>query len=94
MNKKQQLNLLYMGIAIFGILILQIWLAGRGIDVIPYSKFEQLLKDNQIKEVYVRQDYLDGKLQKPLSDGGDRFLTTRMEPQLADRLSQLNLKFT
>jgi cell division protease FtsH len=94
MNKKTQLNLLYMGIAVFGILALQIWMAGRGIEVIPYSEFEQLLKDNEIKEVYVRQDYLEGKLQKPLAEGGDRFLTTRVDPQLADRLSQANVKFT
>jgi cell division protease FtsH len=66
----------------------------RRIEVIPYSEFEQLLKANQIKEVYVRQDYLEGKLQKPLSDGGDQFITTRVDPQLADRLSQVNVKFT
>jgi cell division protease FtsH len=94
MNKKTQLNMWYMGIAVFGILLLQSWWGLRRIEVIPYSEFEQLLKANQIKEVYVRQDYLEGKLQKPLSDGGDQFITTRVDPQLADRLSQVNVKFT
>jgi cell division protease FtsH len=94
MNKKTQLNMLYVGIAVLVILVLQSWLAQRGVEVIPYSEFEQLLKDNEIKEVYVRQDYLEGKLQKPMVDGGERFITTRVAPQLADRLSQANVKFT
>jgi cell division protease FtsH len=80
--------------AVFVIILLQTWLMGRGVDVIPYSEFEQLLKDNQIKEVYVRQGYLEGKLQTPLPDGGDRFITTRVDPQLADRLRESNVKFT
>jgi cell division protease FtsH len=94
MDKKTQLNMWYVSIAIVVIILLQSWLMGRGAHVIPYSEFEQLLKDNQIKEVYVRQGYLEGQLQNPLPDGGDRFITTRVDPQLADRLSQSNVKFT
>jgi ATP-dependent Zn protease len=69
-------------------------LVGRGVEVIPYSEFEQLLKDNRIQEVYVRQDYLEGKLQTPLSGGRGRFITIRVDPQLADRLGQAHVKFT
>ena len=94
MDKKTQLNMWYVGIAVFVIILLQSWLMGRGVEVIPYSEFEQLLKDNQIQEVYVRQGYLEGKLQTPLLDGGERFITTRVDPQLADRLSQAKVKFT
>ena len=94
MDKKTQLNMWYVSIAIFVIILLQSWLGGRGAHVIPYSEFDQLLKDNQIQEVYVRQGYLEGKLENPLPDGGDRFITTRVDPQLADRLSQANVKFT
>ncbi len=94
MDKKTQLNMAYMGIAVVVILLLQSWLGGKGAKVIPYSEFEQLLKNNQIEEVYVRQNVLQGKLQNPLPDGGDRFITTRVDPQLADRLRASNVKFT
>src|SRR5688500_19769327 len=94
MDKKTQLNMLYVGIAVFVILLLQNWSTRRGVEIIPYSEFEQLLQNNEIKEVYIRQDYLEGKLQKPLPDGGERFITTRVDPQLADRLGQANVKFT
>jgi cell division protease FtsH len=94
MNKKTQLNMLYVGIAVLVILLLQTWLAQPQVEVIPYSEFEQLLKANEIKEVSIRQNYLEGKLQQALPDGGERFLTTRVDPQLADRLSQAGVKFT
>jgi cell division protease FtsH len=94
MNKKTQLNMLYVGIAVLVILLLQTWLAQPRVKVIPYSEFEQLLKANEIKEVSIRQNYLEGKLQQALPDGGERFLTTRVDPQLADRLSQAGVKFT
>jgi cell division protease FtsH len=94
MNKKTQLNMLYVGIAVIVMMLFQVWMAQRPVAVIPYSEFEQLLKDNQIKEIYVRQDYLEGTLHKPLPDGGERFITTRVDPQLANRLSQSNVKFT
>jgi hypothetical protein len=35
MNKKTQLNMVYAGIAVFVILLLQSWLAERGVEVIP-----------------------------------------------------------
>jgi len=94
MNKKTQLNMVYVGIAVLVILLLQTWLAQRGVQVIPYSEFAQLLKANEIKEVYIRQNYLEGKLQRALPDGGERFITTRVDPQLADRLRQAGVKFT
>jgi len=37
---------------------------------------------------------LEGKLKKPLPDGRELFVTTRVDPQLADRLSQSDVKFT
>jgi hypothetical protein len=75
-------------IARFAIILLQSWLLGRGAHGIPYSEFAQHLTDTQLQEVDVRQGYLEGKLQNPLPDGGDRVITTGVDPQLADRLSQ------
>jgi cell division protease FtsH len=37
---------------------------------------------------------LEGKLKKPLPDGRELFVTTRVDQQLADRLSQSDVKFT
>jgi FtsH Extracellular len=45
--------MLYVGIAVFVILLLQNWSTRRGVEVIPYSEFEQLLRNDEIKEVYI-----------------------------------------
>ena len=94
MEKKTQFNVWYILIALFAILVFQNWwAASRQVEVIPYSQFEELLKAGEIEEVYVRQDRLEGKLRKPI-EGRERFATTRVEPQLAERLSQYDVKFT
>ncbi len=94
MDKKVQLNIIYAVIAVFVIMLLQSRLVESPVEVLPYSEFEQLLKDKQIEEVYVRPDYLEGKLKKSSREGQERFVTTRVDPQLADHLSQSNVKFT
>ncbi len=94
MDKKIQLNIIYAVIAVFVIMLLQSRLVESPVEVLPYSEFEQLLKDKQIEEVYVRPDYLEGKLKKSSREGQERFVTTRVDPQLADHLSQSNVKFT
>ncbi|MFQ5936090.1 MAG: ATP-dependent zinc metalloprotease FtsH [Acidiferrobacterales bacterium] len=84
----------YVIIALFAVMLFQNWwAASRQVEVIPYSQFEELLKTGDIEEVYVRQDRLEGKLKKAI-DGRERFVTTRVDPQLADRLSKYDVKFT
>jgi cell division protease FtsH len=94
MDRKQQLNIWYFIIAVLGILFIQSWLTQRAVEPIPYSEFEQLLKDGKVAEVHVRQDYLEGRLKSALPDGRERFVTTRVEPALADRLSKYDVKFS
>jgi cell division protease FtsH len=94
MEKKTQLNVWYIIFALFVIVLFQNWwVASRQVEVIPYSQFEELLKNNEIEEVRIRQDTLEGKLKKPI-DGRERFVTTRVDPQLAERLSKYDVKFT
>ncbi len=95
MDKKAQINIWYVGLAVMGVLLFQSWWAtNRQIEVLPYSKFEALLAQGQIEEVYIRQDRLEGKLKTPMKDGRQQFVTTRVDPQLADRLAAHKVTFT
>ncbi len=94
MDKKMQLNAMYMVGALLVIMVFQYWSVERPVKVLLYSEFEQLLKDNQIEEVYVSADFLEGKLKKPLPDGRELFVTTRVDPQLAAHLNQSQVNFT
>ena len=93
MDKKMQLNLWYFVITFALILLFQGWYTARQIEQIPYSEFEQLLKNQQIEEIYVRQNYLEGKLKQP-KDGRQLFITTRVETDLADQFNQYGVKYT
>jgi cell division protease FtsH len=94
-EKHTQFNIWYLVLALFGIMLFQQWWhTSREVEVIPYSQFEQLLKEEKIEEIYVRDRYLEGRLKQSLGDGRERFVTTRVEPDLSEHLRQYNVKFT
>jgi len=71
-----RINLIYTIVAILAILLFQSWWITREtVETIPFSEFEQFLKDGKIAAVNVREHYLDGKLAKPLPDGRQFFST-------------------
>jgi cell division protease FtsH len=94
-EKKTQFNIWYMILAVFAILwFQQWWTTAREVEIIPYSQFEQMLKAQKIEEIFVRDRYLEGKLKELQPDGRQRFVTTRVDPQLVARLDQYNVKYT
>ena len=95
MDKTAQINLWYVIFAVFAIIwIQQWWTTTREVEVIPYSQFERLLKEQEIEEIFVRDRYLEGRLKQPSADGRQRFVTTRVDPKLAEHLGQFNVKYT
>jgi cell division protease FtsH len=95
MDKKHQINLWYAFIAMMVVLMFQSWWTTyKTVEPIPYSQFEQYLKDKKIEEISVKENTIEGKFKKPLKDGKQYFITTRVEIPLADELSKYDVKFT
>jgi len=95
MEPKTQINTWYIVITIVGILLLQMWWQGaQQIEVIPYSSFEKLLKEDKVSEILVTEHHIKGILKAPQSDGKKIFYTTRVETELARDLSRYNVKVT
>jgi cell division protease FtsH len=95
MEKKHQINLWYAFIAMMLVLMFQSWWTTyRTVEEIPYSQFEQYLKDGAIEEISVRDNYIEGKFKTALKDGKQYFITTRVDIPLADELSKYDVKFT
>ena len=95
MDKKAQLNLWYLIAAILGVFLLQnLWVQKPQVVVIPYSEFEQLLGDHQIAEVVIREQDITGTFKQPRPGGETQFITVRVEPELAERLSKSGVEFT
>lgn len=95
MDKKHQINLWYAFIAMMLVLMFQSWwTAYKTVEAIPYSQFEQYLKDKKIEEISVKENTIEGKFKEPLKDGKQYFVTTRVDIPLAEELTKYDVKFT
>ncbi len=94
MDKRTQFHLWYVLAAILGILLLQqMWTESQQVTVIPYSQFLQDMKAGRIDEVQVSGDYINGQY-KQAENGHKNFVTTRVEPDIANELTKYHVKFT
>ncbi|MPZ45436.1 MAG: ATP-dependent zinc metalloprotease FtsH [Betaproteobacteria bacterium] len=95
MEKKTQFNLWYFVIATIAVLYMaEAWKQYRQVEPIPYSEFQNLLEAGKVKEIAILDNHIQGTLTAPGSDGRDKFITTRVETDLARDLSKYNVKFT
>jgi cell division protease FtsH len=95
MERKTQLTIWYWFLALLGVMWLHnLWTTYREVEPIPYSQFQQLLKDGRVEEVLITTNAIEGKLKSPLPDGRSRFVTTRVEPELAGELDRYGVKYT
>ena len=94
MDKKHQLNLTYIAIA-FGLLLLFqfYWVSYNQVESIPYSRFQQLLKDKEVTQVVVGPAQIRGEFKTP-QDGKKYFATTRVDPQVANELEKYGVDFS
>ena len=93
MKDPLRFNIGYAIAAMIGVLLLQ-YLIGtaREIATIPYSQFEQLLKDGKVAEIGISNRFIQGKLREPL-DGKSKFVTTRVDPDFAQELQKYNVRY-
>jgi len=92
MDKKAQTNFWYVIAAMLGIFLFQSfiseYLQGNKPVPIPYSRFETLLNDGKVAEIGITPNYIRGTLREAQSDGLKDFVTTRVAPDLAERLDK------
>ena len=94
MQKNTQVNIAYVIFAFFAILFVQQWWHQvQTVEVVPYSQFEKLLADNRISEVVVSDQTITGKLKSP-QGSKSTVVANIVQPELADRLSKYDVKFT
>lgn len=95
MDRKTIINIWYAAFALLAIVWLQdLWRETQKVEPLPYSAFVRELKAGNVREIAVHPDYIEGSLKKPLKDGRDRFVTTRIETELAEDLSKYDVVFT
>ena len=93
MGKKHQFNLGYALLAFAAILLFQsVLTSSQSYRHVAYSEFLQLLKSQQLSEVVVRGERVEGTLKNPSSS--EKFvIATRVEPSLAEEFAKYDVKF-
>ncbi len=88
MDKKVRFHVGYVFIALLGVLLLHDrWVVYRSVETIPYSQFQQFLRDGKVSEVVVSGQQIQGVLKTP-DKGKTRFATTRVATDLAGELDK------
>jgi cell division protease FtsH len=72
----------------------QFWSIYRDAEVVPYSEFESLLRDNNIADVEVGEHVVRATLKKPLPDGRKELLAVRVDPNIAEELEAAKVKYS
>lgn len=94
MERKTQINLWYVALAVFGVVLLRdLWIQTQTVEPIPYSRFEQYVDQGLVRDVVVGNDYIRGTFNKP-QNGKTQFVTTPVAPELAERLKGTGLQYT
>ena len=94
MEKKNQWNTGYWIVAFLLLLSLQsYWQTAKPVEPVPYSEFEKALAEGRVAEVLVSDRTVTGRLKSPDSRGKTTIVATRVEPDLADRLSKYDVPY-
>src|SRR5207245_3865662 len=68
--------------------------AANKIAVIPYSQYQQLLRDGKVDSVGISDRTVQGTLKEPLPGGQKQFVTTRVDQEVAQELEKYHVRFT
>jgi cell division protease FtsH len=94
MERKTRFHVAYVIFALVAMLLIQeAWQRAQTVEVLPYSEFERLLKEDKISEVTVSDRHITGKL-KGSESGKTVAVANLVEPDLAERLSKFGVKYT
>lgn len=95
MDKKEQVNFWYVVVAVFSVVFLQhLYTQYTQIEPISYSRFQHLLERGQIDQISITDQHIYGSLKTQHVDGFKEFVTTRVDPELAEELEKYNVEYT
>ncbi|MFT5173750.1 MAG: cell division protease FtsH [Gammaproteobacteria bacterium] len=95
MDKKQHINFWYVIAAMLLVLSIQSrWQQANQTETIPYSEFQQLLKNGKLKEISISPTHIRGALKDASSSGREFIETIRIDPLFAKDLAESSVKFS
>ena len=89
MDKKAQVNFWFIVVAVLSLLLVQnLYTQYTQVEPIPYSRFQHLLEQGRVAEIAITENQIFGTLKEKHADGFKDFVTTRVEPDLAEVLDK------
>jgi cell division protease FtsH len=87
------MDLALLAAALVGVMVFQEAWARSQIEAIPYSEFQRLVRTDKVAQVVVSQDQLQGELKEPLASGKKRFVTVRVDADMAKELDGHGVRY-
>jgi cell division protease FtsH len=95
MDRKTKINIWYIVLALAGFMLVQgLYQQSKQYTTIPYSRFQMLLDQDKIDQVWIERNTIQGTLKQPEKDGLKQFVTTRVAPDLASELDKHHVTYT
>jgi cell division protease FtsH len=92
---KHHFHIGYAIAAIIGVVLIQYVVStAHQVATIPYSQFQQLIREGKVESVGVSDRFIQGTLKEPLQSGQKRFITTRVDPQFSAELEKYGVRYT
>jgi cell division protease FtsH len=90
---KHHFHIGYAIAAIIGVVLIQYVVStAHQVATIPYSQFQQLIREGKVESVGVSDRFIQGTLKEPLQSGQKRFITTRVDPQFSAELDKYGVR--
>ncbi|MBW2525715.1 MAG: ATP-dependent zinc metalloprotease FtsH [Deltaproteobacteria bacterium] len=94
MKRTTRFNVLYAVFAVAGLLLVQdVYRATQAVEPIAYSELQTLLDEGKVEEVVIGPSSIRGELSTEVN-GKSRFVTNRVEPELAAQLEEHGVKYS
>lgn len=94
MKYRTWINPVYIVAAIMSVLAVRSCLSNmERIEVVPYSEFEQALKEGRISEVAISATTVRGRLKPATGGEADEWVAVRVDPATADRLDRFGVPY-
>ncbi|WP_407166533.1 ATP-dependent zinc metalloprotease FtsH [Bradyrhizobium sp. ORS 111] len=95
MTERTRFNIGYAIAAVIALFLIQYMVStANKIAVIPYSQYQQLLRDGKVDSVGISDRTVQGTLKQPLPGGQKQFVTTRVDQDVAQELDKYHVRFT
>src|SRR5687767_5408581 len=95
MDRRTRFNIWFWAAAFFMMMgFHSLYSAYTQVEPLPYSEFQRHLREGRVEEVAISDRDIRGELKQPLPTGERYFVTTRVDPEIAQDLDRYDVPYS